>query len=1185
MFYKIFRYELRYQFRLASTHIYFGIMFALAFLATLGAGGTFTGVSVHFSNSSDRVMINSPYYLHSVITAFGYIGIIFVAAIAARSINRDYENGTHQWFYTLPLKKGGFILGRLAGSFSVLVYIMSASLLGTYLAAVCPWVDPLKFAPNSFINYIYPFLTSTLPYLAFALTLMTAVSLWFRSTLNLMITAIMLIMTYAIMTEIKVPLEYKYLVALIDPFGMFTLDHVSKYWTIAEQNTKLIPFSGIFLYNRILYSSLAVICFLAAYRKFSFSVMTVSSKKTAQSDIKAVPASPVPTPVIKKGFRAELAKYFSLTYDNFIHIIKSGPFIGLYAFWFVQTLINAKWMGEMYETTVLPVTSLVMKNLYGNSVVFILAVITIYSGEVIWRERDRKYDGIINSYPVSTLTLFLSKLSSLVLMIYFFLASNIAFGIIIQTLKGYFNYELGVYFSYFFIYSAAFLVLLTFLSFFIHVLANHKYIGYMLVILYYLVQMFMGAFDLHHPLYTFGSFDNTYSDINGFGYTGKFFVMTIYYFSFTAILLIFAKMMWVRDAGTGFRSRMLSLKQNFSPSAAAGFAGSFAVFAFFGIYIFYNTNILDEYRTNADDEIASVNYEKDYKRFERIPQPQVCDVKVKVDIFPSERSVQVEGAYILKNNNTEEIREIHVLSEKRVPRRFSFSVPASLSDSCAYIPYYIYALADPLLPGDSLRMDFYMDHSARGFSGGGAIYNGTFINNFSYFPIIGYSSDLELADEYKRKKQGLPDKERMASMNDEYEVNRNYVGNASWTKLEAVVSTSSDQTATAPGRLVEKWTENGRNYFKYRSDRKILNFFSFNSARYDVKRTEWNGIGLEVYYHPGHAYNVDHILEMMKLSLMTFAESFGPFQFPVLRIVEFPLGGFAQSFATTIPFSENLGFIIDMKGKSEKGVDYLADITAHEIGHQWWAHQVISANTRGATLLTEVPAQYSSYLVLKRISSAKEIRTYLKYALDSYLSGRKTESRKELSLTQNENQGYLHYYKGIMAMAALDDYISTDSLSAALKRFVRDKSYASGPYPVSIELIPYLISVTPDSLRYLVNDMFEDIIVYDNKALSAECRKNGDGKYLTRLTVSSEKFRVDSLGNESKIPKKDYFSIGLLDKDDEPIYMKKYLIDTDSATFEMMTDQKPEKAGIDPSVLLIDRKRDDNTIGVKFLTD
>ncbi|MDD4205683.1 MAG: hypothetical protein PHH55_06365, partial [Candidatus Delongbacteria bacterium] len=83
--------------------------------------------------------------------------------------------------------------------------------------------------------------------------------------------------------------------------------------------------------------------------------------------------------------------------------------------------------------------------------------------------------------------------------------------------------------------------------------------------------------------------------------------------------------------------------------------------------------------------------------------------------------------------------------------------------------------------------------------------------------------------------------------------------------------------------------------------------------------------------------------------------------------------------------------------------------------------------------------------------------------------------------------------------------------------------------------------------------------------------------------VTAEKFEADSLGAESKIVMNDYFNIGLLNKDDEPIYMKKYLINTDSATFEIITDVAPAKAGIDPSVILIDRKREDNVISIEIL--
>ncbi len=1177
----IFRYELKYQFRLVSTHIYFGVIMLFAFLATLGAGGTFTGVSVMFTDASSKVYVNSPYYLHSMITAFGYIGIIFVAAIAARTINRDYENGAYQWFYTLPLSKSGFVLGRFFAGALIIVYIMSGSLIGSYLGSAMPFVDADKFGPNMFIYYIYPFLTSILPYVIFSLSLLLAVSMYFRSTLTLMITGIVLLMAYGFLSEVKIDLDHRYILALLDPFGMFMLQHVTRYWTIAEQNTSLIPFEGIFLLNRLIILSAGSLFFAFAYRKFDFKLQGgQSAKKTEEPGLRSAKLS-IPEPVITSGFTAELYKFFSLACSNFKYIIKSGPFIGLYVFWLIQTIANSRWMGEMYETTVFPVTALVSRRLYENSIVFVLAMITIYSGEVIWRERDKKYDGFMNSYPVSTLTLFSAKLASLVMMIYIFLASNVIFGIIVQSLKGFYHFELGLYFKYFFIYAPVFLILLTILSFVIHIIANHKYIGYMLVITYYLSEIFSSAFDFTHPLYSYGDVDFHYSDINAFGYTFKFSVLSLYYFIFAAILLLVAKLFWVRSSETDIKRRLRAFKAGFNRRTGIVTGILTISFVSVGSYIYYNTNILDEYRTNGDDETASVNYEKDYKQFERTPMPDVVDVNARVDIFPEERSLKCSGSYILKNLTSDPVTQIHVISDKRVPHRYSFSMPISLKNSCTYVSYNIYDLADPMLPGDSLTMNFEMDHSVRGFTGGGADYNGTFINNFEYFPMIGYSLDMEISDEFKRKKHGLPPKERMAPIDDEYKRNQNYVGNASWTNFEAVVSTSSDQTAVAPGKLVEKWTENGRNFFRYRTDSKILNFFSFNSARYSIKRDKWNDVDLEIYYHEGHEYNIDHMMEMMKLSLETFSKSFGPFQFPVLRIIEFPRGAFAQSFSTTIPFSENLGFIIDYSAKGDKGVDYLADITAHEIGHQWWAHQVISANTKGATMLTEVMAQYSSYLVLKQICTPAEIRTYFKYSLDNYLKGRKSERKKELPLTLNENQGYLHYHKGIMAMVALEDYIGTDSLNAALTRFTADEKFTEAPYPVSTDILPYFEAVTPDSLKYLITDLLTKIIVYDNKAVSAETSKTDDGKFLTRLTVTAEKFEADSLGAETKIPMHDYFNIGLLDKDDEPIYINKYLIDTDSVTFDIVTDVRPEKAGIDPSVILIDRKREDNVIDVK----
>ena len=91
----------------------------------------------------------------------------------------------------------------------------------------------------------------------------------------------------------------------------------------------------------------------------------------------------------------------------------------------------------------------------------------------------------------------------------------------------------------------------------------------------------------------------------------------------------------------------------------------------------------------------------------------------------------------------------------------------------------------------------------------------------------------------------------------------------------------------------------------------ILNFFSFLTAEYEVRKDVWNNpngddVELEIYFHPEHDFNIDIMFDAMKTSMTTFTETFSPYQYAQLRIMEFPFASFAQAFAGTVPFSENI---------------------------------------------------------------------------------------------------------------------------------------------------------------------------------------------------------------------------------------------------------------------------------------
>lgn len=389
----------------------------------------------------------------------------------------------------------------------------------------------------------------------------------------------------------------------------------------------------------------------------------------------------------------------------------------------------------------------------------------------------------------------------------------------------------------------------------------------------------------------------------------------------------------------------------------------------------------------------------------------------------------------------------------------------------------------------------------------------------------------------------------------------------------------------------------------------MLHFFAFNSGRYEVKKEKWNDINIEVYYHKGHEYNVDRMVKSVEQSLAYYAENFSPYQHRQARIIEFPrtYGTFAQSFANTIPFSEAIGFIADVDETDEDAVDYPFSVTSHEVAHQWWAHQVIGANVQGATLLSESLSEYSSLKVLEQRYGKGQMRKFLKDALDKYLQGRTFEGKKEKPLMYNENQQYIHYNKGSLVLYTMSDYIGDKPFNNALKDFIAEVAYQEAPFANSIELVAHIKKATPDSLQYLIEDMFETITLYDNRVSKASYKALENGKYQVDIEVQTAKYRSNDQGkriyqNEAgqtltqevagkkpiqSLPLKDYIEVGIFGEEEKDgkkkekvLYLKKIKVTTIGNTYSIIVDEKPIEVGIDPYNKLIDIKSEDNRMKI-----
>jgi aminopeptidase N len=365
-------------------------------------------------------------------------------------------------------------------------------------------------------------------------------------------------------------------------------------------------------------------------------------------------------------------------------------------------------------------------------------------------------------------------------------------------------------------------------------------------------------------------------------------------------------------------------------------------------------------------------------------------------------------------------------------------------------------------------------------------------------------------------------------------------------------------------------------------DAPILDLLSLNSARYAVLADRWNDVNLEIYYHRGHEFDLDEMMKSMKASLAYCSMHFGPYQFRQLRILEFPrYHTFAAAYANTVPFSESIGFITMFDPQKPETIDLPFYVTAHETAHQWWAHQVIGANVEGQTSIVETLAQYSALMIMKHTYGERGIKRFLRNELDSYLRGRAQERNEELPLQRVDvNQGYIHYNKGALVMYAIQDYIGEDAVSEALAGFIKQYAFQGPPDPISLDLIAALKHVTPPQYLYLYDDLWENITLYENRAVAATATRLPDGKYQVRLDIASHKLRSDAGGQEHAIAEHDWIDVGVLDRTGAYLYLQKHRIEGDRTTLTITVDGLPARAGIDPLNKLIDRAPDDNVIDV-----
>jgi len=870
--------------------------------------------------------------------------------------------------------------------------------------------------------------------------------------------------------------------------------------------------------------------------------------------------------------------------------IRSPAFIVLLGIGFVNSLGALWYADEIYGNTIHPVTRVMIDALLGSFTIIPLIIAIYYAGELVWRDRERRMHEIIDATPAPDWAFVVPKILAISIVLFATLVASVVAAVAVQALKGYFDFELGKYLLWYVLPATTSVVMFAVLAVFMQTLVPHKTIGWMLMLVFVVAQITLDRLGFEHNLSQYAGRPPTpLSDMNGQGDFGRSAWWFRAYWSAAAVLLaVLAYALWRRGVGAPLRTRLARLPSRMRGAAGAIAAAATVAMAVLGGWIFYNTNVLNEYRTTLDRERAQAEYEKALIGYENVPQPRITDVQLVVDLYPAEPRAVIHGSYVIQNRTGQPLDAVHVRWIEPLELKSLVVEGATLQKEYAEHQYRIYRFERPLAPLEQRRITFETLREQQGFRNvrneTRIVDNGTFLDNMEIAPMLGMDRNGVLQDRAKRRKYSLPPELRPAKLEDERA--RGFNGlrrDSDWVNSDITVTTSADQVAIAPGYLESETVDGGRRSFRYRSDAPIQNFFSIQSARYAVAKDRWHDVELAVYHDPAHGYNVERMNTAMKASLDYFTQNFSPFQFRQVRILEFPdYAKFAQSFANTIPYSEGIGFIADYRDPEK--IDMVTYITAHEIAHQWWGHQVISGDQQGGTFLVESLAQYSALMVMEQMYGPEQIRRFLKFELDKYLRARGGEVLEELPLARVENQPYIHYQKGGMALYLLKDQIGADKVNAALRSLLQEFAFKPAPYPASTDLIRRFHEIAGPQHRQLVTDLFEKITLYDVKVTDATSRKRADGRWDVTLQVEAGKLYADGKGKESGAPLDETFDVGVFaikpgDKGyskDSVLALERRPLRSGKQTFTLVTDKEPKYVGVDPFNKWIDRNSDDN---------
>lgn len=1116
--------------------------------------------------------------------------IFMVCVLASSTLLRDSQYKMESLIFATPIDKFHYLTSRYLGLVFATLSLLAIGVLVMMLTLLR--LEPELVGPFSVTNYLISYGIFVVPAVLFACSVVFATAMFSKSMIAVYVSGIAVYVLYIIgsvlgnssMMATSSPLlnDSSGFASLLEPYGFIAYMEQTAYWTAEQKNIVIPSLSGDLLLNRILWLTVSVSLFVATYYKFNFRQPAPAKKAKAErkKSSQGVVVEPYQALRINTDFQSFSFKiWLSKLKLEYASITRGLTFIVLLIITVIfcgVILVSNTFNGPISNgQPFLPLTALMLELLQQPLSDIGMLVAIFYAVELYWTERNVNINGLIDTTPTRNFTFYFAKLTTVLAVGFTLITAAIIVAILFQLSQQHFDIQPTLYLSLYY-YAGMPITMVTLLTLFLQRFASTKSLGLLLGFGIFVVNIVIKIGLFKHPLVSFAYKPQfIFSDMTQSLYHLEALNWyNAYWMSFAVLLSVFTIKMWKRGTST--------VSQKFSRASIATLVLAASSMAVSGSYIFYQTNMAHEFLSKEEMFDRQEQYEQKFADFKDANIPTVTDIDVAVDIFPNEQRFVANGSYSFENQSASNIDKLLIsfVSSGKLTQHLELA-EATLIEYDDVFKQYIYQLNKPMLPGEtrSLIFDIAITHSAFVELDGEhyVTENGSYIELEDVIPQFGFDQRLVMSNEEEREKRGLPLELFQTPTQADQKVSDD------WINFETVVSTNDNQHIVAVGHLEKTWTENGRNYFHYKSKHRVKQQLAYVSAEFDEVVKHHDGVDIKIYHSPEHNKDNELIYHALTNTMDYFKQHYIPYKGDEFTVAELPYFSSNQSFGSAQPGIylgvENRFFNLNNEGAQHNP---LLRGVSHEFAHQYWGGYLEPNYIGGYAMLTETLCKYTELVMTRKLYGQYAANVEVHLSIDRYLQMRSYSSNVENPLYSVGFEPYIYYSKGKQVMHAMLGLLGEAKLNRALKSLLQTHGYPNKP--TSLDLLNAFYDVATPEQKIIVDDLFQRVVFHEFEIYDAHVAKNEDGLYVTEVDVGTRKLVLNRETNKEEYELIDEeIELGLYNgypavDNSNVLTLTKVHFNRDRSTISLYSKEKPNYVQVDPNRYRIDRTTVNNVM-------